>query len=229
MNNINYYGPDDVRVWLDDASGTPVDISKVIVSIGDVGVEAKLVDEAQGFGEAWVRALAIGVRMIKEVPLEVWLTSPNAGAAAGSIEAVGTRALLKGVVATPRDRTRTLRVEYGEPVPAVAAVNATIEASDQDAGDTTVTLAAAAPAGIAVGDYVSISGEAYRVTAVNGAVLTLHRGLLQTASGGSTVTKITAYFGECETLLRDSGPSLDRSNASMIKTALRPTGELVEN
>ena len=228
----NYYGPTDVKVFLDDESNNLIDISEIVISIGDLGRDIKIVDEAQGFGESWVRALAVGVRQVKEVPVEVWMTTPHPSGATGSISALGTRRLLRGVADTPRTPTRTLRIEYGEPRPAPTARTAAINNAAGYAAGATVLMVDTLSAGTSadmVGEFYDIEGEAYEVTAEAGGAITLNRPLLRAVMDNEVITRITAFFGEVECILRESTPAIDRSTASMIKTALRPTGIMMEN
>lgn len=227
--DINYYGPDDVKVFLDDESNNLIDISEVVQSIGDLGKEAKLADESQGFGKAWVEVLAIGVRMVKEVALEVWFTGPNTSASANTIARIGTRAILKGVPKTPRDKTRTMRIVYGMPIPEPTEKTGGMvnNGAGYTAGARTLAVDnfSTAPA---VGEFYEIGGEAYELTAASANSITLHRGLLRAVADDAPIKHIREFFGECEAVLRDTGPALDRANGSMIKTAIRPSGELVE-
>lgn len=227
---INYYGPDDVRIYLDDESNNLIDISCIVQTVGDLGKEAKLADESQGFGKSWTEVLAIGVRMVKEVSFEVWLTGANPSASVNTIERIGSRALMKGVPLTSRTPTRTFRVVYGMPVPEPNEKEALVNnAAGYAVGARVLAVDGQAASGnFAVDEYVSIKGEAYRISAATATQITLHRGLLHAVVDDDKIEHIREYFAEIECHIKDNSLALDRSNASMFKAALRPTGEMVE-
>ena len=224
--DFTYYGPDDARLHLDDESGALIDISALVQNIGDIMPDAAIAEGSQGFGKAWGEIIPIGVRTGAEIPIEMWLTSADSNADAGTIERIGSRKMLQNTAETPRSTTRTLRAIYGAPA-GVTAASTTLSAAGSR-GDRTLTVTASAD--FAVGDYADVNGEAYRITAKpTGTSITLHRGLLKAASNGADVTKITEMFAETEVHVRQAGVPLARDNATMIKGALRPSGEIVQN
>ena len=65
-------GPKDVKVEVDNSSGTLVDLSANIRSIGGIKRTSTMVDDAQGFGEAWMKTIATGVQKGEDIAIEAW-------------------------------------------------------------------------------------------------------------------------------------------------------------
>ena len=215
-----YYGPADVRIEVDNAAGELVDVSKAMISLGDANVQATMVDNLQGFGEAWARRLTNGIRSLQALAIEVWL----------STEDPDTRAIFKEVPTTPRTPSKTMRVTYGDPENISDAE--TTASADAAVGDQQVTLTAVTGVGTTfdADEHINISDHAYRIAAVNttSKVVTLNRGLIKAVASAGKVTKLTELFKEFEGFYENSGTSIDRSTLNMIKGSFMPTGQLIE-
>lgn len=62
------YGSDDLKIEIDNASGTLVDMTSHITEINDVELEAAL-EESTPFGAAWATSLASGVKLMAEIEI----------------------------------------------------------------------------------------------------------------------------------------------------------------
>ncbi|KKL83225.1 hypothetical protein LCGC14_1976880 [marine sediment metagenome] len=92
------YGSDDLKVEVDNASDTLVDLSQYVDEIDGVDIEA-LIQESHAFGDAWVEQLYSGVNRVAPITL--------AGFYDDTVT-VGPNAILNALGAT-----RTLKITWG--------------------------------------------------------------------------------------------------------------------
>ena len=96
------FGSSDVKVEVDNAAGSLVDLSQYIDSVGEVNISAALQD-SHAMGDAWVERLATGLKQHEPIELEGFYddtdtTGPNV-VLHGDGVAIGA--------------TRTLKITFG--------------------------------------------------------------------------------------------------------------------
>jgi len=116
------YGSKDLKIEIDNAGGTPVDLSNYITSIGGVTVEA-ILEEGTAFGDTWVEQLFTGNKQSAAITVggfydDTSSTGPDAvlnslgdtrtlAVTFGSTKKYSVEAIITSYVRTPAVKTLT--------------------------------------------------------------------------------------------------------------------------
>lgn len=236
-----YYGPTEVKLYIDGHThGNPgaagdqslTQLSVPTMSIGDFKIMDEMID-TRGFGLSWSTVRPLGVGKTEAIALECWADSDDDS----------TLEVFRHVKLTGSAPTRTLRITWGDrPLPtAMAGWTAAVNfAAGYKAGSQVLTVDGTLPA---LSDdyqlYVSIKGEAYRVTDQTTAdnttgMITIDRGpdpnrvgLLRDIVDDDKITAITHVFRECEGYVGEDTVKFDRDNLTMLMASFTPTDEII--
>ena len=238
-----YYGPTEVKLYLDGHQhGNPggagdqslTELSIPTMSIGDFKIMDEMID-TRGFGLSWSTVRPLGVGKTEAIALECWADSDDNS----------TLEVFRHVKLTGSAPSRTLRITWGDrKIPTGSDWKGVELNGAASAGDTVLTIDATG-AGAQFTEtangrfgnyqlYVSIHGEAYRVTEVTGTTMTIDRGpdpnrvgLLRDVPDDTDVTAIEYVFRECEGYVGEDTVKFDRDNLTMLMASFTPTDEII--
>jgi len=97
------YSSSSVSVVIDNSSGSGVNLTQYIQTIGGFDIEAQT-EESHSFGDSWVENLATGIRRGSDLVI---------GGIYDDTSTTGPDAILNAVASAPSTSTRTVVLTYG--------------------------------------------------------------------------------------------------------------------